>query len=134
MSSAFLMAMVAIDEDRAPDWKAGEAAISAWDPAAADPDMIEQHFPYLEIGGLEASDPERIEMVDQARDGLLDDLGSLRLGVGGDDQTMSWVTFRGVRFYITGGMSMGDSPTDLFDAISRLDACGALDAAGFLRE
>lgn len=33
--------------------------------------------------------------------------------------------------YITGGLSGGDTPTDLWDSISALDQLGLLEAAGF---
>jgi hypothetical protein len=37
---------------------------------------------------------------------------------------LSYIRYKGVKIAVTGGMSWGDTPTDLYDAIAALDASG----------
>ncbi len=72
--------------------------------------------------------------VEQMRVGLLADITALekaRAGEGREARELDSFQLGPYRLYLTGGLSWGDSPTELFDVICRLDAYGLAGLAGF---
>jgi hypothetical protein len=64
------------------------------------------------------------------RRALVEALDELECGLVGRE--VEWIEVRGATVYLTGGMSWGEAPTELFAAIDRLRcARGVLAAVGF---
>ncbi len=122
MSADFLLAALVIDSDRRPDFVAGRVAI-----AKLGSDDVEQPEEFLD------HDPEMSEGMAAIRAALGGDLTNLERAFGGREVDL--IEVRGATVYITGGMSYGDAPTELFETICRLRAVrGVLSAAGFEQE
>lgn len=122
MSADFLLAALVLDSRRSPDFGAGRIAIGRL--TAED---IEQPDEFLE------EDPDSAEGMAAIRATLDGDLTDLEAALGGRE--VDWMEVRGATVYVTGGMSYGDAPTELFATISRLRAVrGVLSAVGFERE
>jgi hypothetical protein len=69
--------------------------------------------------------------LEQIRAVLRTDLRELREAIAGCREVAEMIV-RGARLYLTGGMSWGDGPTEVWDVIARLRAVrGVLAAAGF---
>jgi hypothetical protein len=120
MGADLLITALMLDERREPDFEAAERAISALQGAdVTDPDWFDGH------------DPEDPEGLEQIRAVLRADLQELREAIAGCRE-MAEMIVRGARLHLTGGMSWGDGPTEVWDVIARLRAVrGVLAAAGF---
>ena len=66
------------------------------------------------------------EGIDNARDTLLLDVDELRAAVMGHHRQVAWICAGRYDVLVTGGLSHGDSPTELYDSIDRLQAAGML--------
>ncbi len=69
--------------------------------------------------------------VEQLRVGLLADIEAMERALTCGSRELDWFQLGPYRLYLTGGLSWGDSPTELFDVICRLDAYGLAGLAGF---
>lgn len=120
MGADLLITALMLDERREPDFEAAERAISALQgPDVTDPDWFDGH------------DPDESEGLEQIRAVLRTDLRELREAIAGCREVAEMIV-RGARLYLTGGMSWGDGPTEVWDVIARLRAVrGVLAAAGF---
>lgn len=121
MGVAFLCTVATIEEGRVPDWAAATKAIEA--------------FSIERLAEEEDRDPS-LNVFDgatdeEARASLASDLADFRFELEGPGPLLAWVVVGGSRIYITGGMSYGDEPNELFGSMVRLEACGILGAAGF---
>lgn len=68
---------------------------------------------------------------DTIKKALHDNLNSVKNAYKGNDRELTILEFPPYKVYLTGGMSWGDSPTELFNDINDLEAIGALDEVGF---
>ncbi|WP_217924963.1 hypothetical protein [Miltoncostaea oceani] len=121
MGVAFLCTVARIDEDRAPDWAAAQEAIEAFsiETLAEEDDRDPSLYVFNDVTD------------EQARASLASDLADFRSEIEGPGPMLAWVVVGGSRIYITGGMSYGDEPNELFGSMVRLEECGVLSAAGF---
>lgn len=119
MGADMLVTALVIDAGRLPDFDAARLAVDSirssdieipdefWDDADSDV-------------GLEA-----------IRYQLRDSLGELEAAFQ-QSRELAWFEVRGATVYLTGGLSNGDAPTELFETFCRLYAVPAvLEAAGF---
>lgn len=63
---------------------------------------------------------------------LLDELKFFKEAIKNDSRELGAFRFKGNMIYLTGGMSWGDPPTELFDTINNLWQAGILEDAGFI--
>lgn len=122
MSADLLITALVIDEDRNVDYEAADRAISALDGS----DVIElDRFD---------EDPDDANGLEQIRVSLRADLRALREAIE-ENLEIAEINVRGATLYITGGMSWGDSPTEVSNTIGQLRSVrGVLAAAGFEHE
>jgi hypothetical protein len=115
-----LITALVIETGRTPDFETARAAIETVSSSQVEiPDEFWDHDPYTDAG------------LDAIRSQLRDSLSELEAAL---QQSRELASFglRGATVYLTGGMSWGDSPTELFETFSRLWAVPAvLVAAGF---
>lgn len=123
MGADLLLTALVIETGRAPDFDAARIAIEAVTSAQIEvPDEFWDEDPDSDVG-LEAIRHELRNSLDDLEAALQQsrELASLEL--------------RGATVYLTGGMSWGDAPTELFDTFTRLLAVPVvLAAAGFAVE
>jgi hypothetical protein len=103
MSSHFAMLHFWIDRNKEPDWALGLDAVKRWPPSKVD---LEEEFP-----GLSEED---------ARQVLAEDVRSLQELYQDSHSEGAVIELDRKKILITGGLSNGDSPTDLFDSMMRL--------------
>ena len=119
MGADFLLASLVIDRERSPDFAAGHAAIERL--SSDDVEVRDEFFD---------EEPDTEEGMAAIREALRDALSDLEHGLA--SREVEWICVRGATVYITGGMSHGDTPTELFGTIARLRAVkGVLAAVGF---
>lgn len=123
MSADLLLASLVIDKDKGPDFEAGRLAIERL--GTGDVEVPEEFY---------EEDPDSAEGLAAIRGTLRQDLRQL-------EATLAWgreigfIEVRGATVYLTGGMSNGDEPTEIFAVINRLSAVrGVLAAVGFETE
>ena len=76
-------------------------------------------------------DPETDEGLDAIRSELCAALSKLEAALQ-QSRELAWLQLRGATVYLTGGLSTGDAPTELFETFARLLAVPVvLAAAGF---
>ncbi len=122
MGADLLITALVVDENRELDYEAADRAIAALDA----PDILEPDF--------FDKDPDEPEGLEQIRALLRADLRELREAIEGYFE-IALVHIRGATVYLTGGMTWGDGPTEVWDVIARLRAVrGVLRAAGFEQE
>jgi hypothetical protein len=120
MSADLLITALVVDEDRELDFEAADRAIGA----LGSDDVIESDF-------FDDHDPDEPEGLAEIRSALHADLSELREAIEHGVQIVE-LRFRGAAVYVTGGMSYGDGPTEVWDVIFRLRAVrGVLAAIGF---
>lgn len=133
MGSALLLMTAVIDEGASPDWEAAATAVEAWEPRLLSEDEFRQAvnaLPALEE--YDAQGPEAADQLEEIRNVLRSALELVKGAVEADgDAALTWITVRGAKVWIAGGSSWGDSPSESFDALWRLEATGILAAAGF---
>ena len=128
MGIDFLLNVVAIPTAREPDWDAAARHIDGVEPGDLGP-----FFDYWDPDGGSRSEAAADESyVPRLRAELRTELESVRRALGHPSRESAAFDFQGFRFLATGGVSVGSVPTELYDAISRLHAVGALLAAGFV--
>jgi hypothetical protein len=120
MGADLLITALVIDQDRAPDFDAAHAAINSVSAEQVEfPDEFWDH------------DPETDSGLDAIRHELRASLSDLEASLQ-QSRELASLSIRGATIYLTGGLSSGDAPTELFETISRLWAVPAvLAAAGF---
>ena len=120
MSAELLLAVLVIDEIKAPDFAAAHRAVEAIESA----DILEDdHF--------EDRDPEEPGDLRGIRHRLHLDLRDLEASLASWREVADFIV-RGAVVYVSGGMSSGDPPTETYGLIWRLRAVdGVLAAAGF---
>ncbi len=123
MGADLILAALVIDNQREPDFKAGHRAIERL--TAKDLEVPDEFID---------EDPETPEGLGRIRAVLAADLDELQCSLD-ESREVDLIDVRGATVYLTGGMSYGDSPTDLFETITRLRAAkGVLRAVGFENE
>jgi hypothetical protein len=123
MSVDLLMAALVVDEDRELDFEAADRALGA----LSSDDVIESDF-------FDDHDPDEPDGLAEIRSVLRTDLSKLRKAIEQGVQIVE-LRLRGAAVYVTGGMSYGDGPTEVWDVIARLRAVrGVLAAVGFEEE
>lgn len=122
MSADLLITALVLEEDREPDYEAAERAIAAVEGS----DVLESdRFD---------EDPDEPDGLERIRAALRADLRELREAIEGYLE-IAEMNVRGATLYLTGGMSWGDGPTEVWDVIARLRSVrGVLTAAGFEHE
>lgn len=120
MGADLLITALVIESGRTPDFDASRAAIETVSSSQIEiPDEFWDHDPDTDAG------------LGAIRGELRDSLGELEAALQQSRELASF-ELRGVTVYLTGGMSWGDAPTELFETFSRLWAVPAvLVAAGF---
>jgi len=120
MGADMLMAALVIGRGRLPDFDAAQVAIDS--VRASD---IEEPDEFLDEDAASEVGLEAIRF--QLRDSLSELEAAFQ-----ESRELAWFELRGATVYLTGGLSNGDSPTELFETIRRLYAVPAiLAAAGF---
>jgi hypothetical protein len=120
MGADLLITALVIDQGRTPDFAAAHASIDSVTSDRVElPDEFWDH------------DPETDEGIDAIRDELRASLSDLEAALK-QSRELTWLQTRGATVYLTGGLSFGDAPTELFETSSRLWAVPVvLAAAGF---
>jgi hypothetical protein len=120
MGADMLVTALVIDRGRQPDFAAARLAIDSIRASDIEiPDEFWDEDPDSDVG-LEA-------IRYQLRDSLTELEAALQ-----QSRELTWFELRGASVYLTGGLSNGDAPTQLFDTFTRLYAVPAvLVAAGF---
>jgi hypothetical protein len=120
MGADLLVSALVIDRGREPEFAAARIAIDSIRASDIEvPDEFWDEDPDSE-GGLEA-------IRYQLRDSLTELEAALQ-----QSRELTWFELRGATVYLTGGLSTGEAPTELFEAFTRLYAVPVvLAAAGF---
>jgi hypothetical protein len=120
MGADMLVTALVIDRGQEPDFAAARLAIDAIRSSDIEiPDEFWDEDPDTDLG-LEA-----------IRHQLRDSLTELEAALP-QSRELTWFDLRGATVYLTGGLSNGDAPTELFDTFTRLYAVPTvLAAAGF---
>lgn len=117
MGADMLITALVIEQGSRPDFEAARAAIDALSPAQVEfPDEFWDH------------DVETDEGLDAIRHELRDSLAEVKAALKWSRELTS-LELRGATVYLTGGLSNGDAPTELFEAITRLYAVPVVLAA-----
>jgi hypothetical protein len=128
MGMDFLLNVVAIPTDREPDW---EAAVRRIDGRRLED--LDGFFRYWDHDGGSREEAAADEgYVPRLKGELRTELDNVRHSLDQYSRVSGTFEFRGFRFLATGGLSVGEVPSELYDSISRLHAVGALEAAGFV--
>ena len=123
MGADLLLASLVIDKSKSLDFNAGRLAVQRL--GAEDIEVADEFYD---------DDPDAAEGLAAIRSTLRDDLSKLEEALAASRE-IDWIEVRGATVYVTGGMSYGDVPTEIFATISRLRAArGVLTALGFERE
>jgi hypothetical protein len=128
MGVDFLLNVVALPDDREPDWEAAARRIDALRL-----EELDRFFGYWDPDGGSRDEAAADDTyVPRLKGELRAELDDVRGAFGHYSRHSATFEFRGFRFLATGGESVGSVPTELYDSISRLHAVGALEAAGFV--
>lgn len=122
MSADLLITALVLDEDREVDYEAADRAIVALDASGVlEPDFFDE-------------DPDERKGLKRICASLRADLRTLHEAIEGHLE-FAEMNVRGATLYVTGGLSWGDSPTEVWLVIARLRSVrGVLAAAGFEHE
>lgn len=120
MGADLLITALIIKTGRTPDFDAAHKTIDSLDSGHVEiPDEFWEH------------DPETDDGIDAIRAQLREALNELEAALQ-CSRELGWLQVRGADVYVTGGLSSGDPPTQLFETFSRLLAVPTvLSAAGF---
>jgi hypothetical protein len=120
MGADLLITALIIERDRTPDFGAAHTAIDSISAEQVEfPDEFWDHDPDTDVG------------LGAIREELHDSLAELEAALEWNRELTS-LELRGATVYLTGGLSNGDAPTELFETFSRLWAVPTvLAAAGF---
>jgi hypothetical protein len=120
MGADLLITALVIDDGRAPDFAAAHAAVGSLCPEQVEfPDEFWDH------------DPETNAGLGAIRRQLHESLSELEAALA-QCRELASLQLRGATVYLTGGLSTGDAPTELFETFTRLWAVPVvLAAAGF---
>lgn len=110
MGADFIFWWLSLPKGQKPNWKAGEKLIES----------LDLDDPALEFGTTDIS-----------LDILLAKLKTVRQAWEGKDREGGFMNVAHLQILITGGVSGGDSPTDLGNDINDLEQGGILDVCGF---
>lgn len=128
MGADFLLNVIAIPTALEPAWEAARRHIDAVGLEDLGP-----FFDYWDPDGGSRNEAAADESyVPRLRAELQTELESVRRSLDDYSRESTAFEFQGFRFLATGGASVGSVPTELYDAISRLHAVGALRTAGFI--
>lgn len=120
MGAEMLISALAIDAGRVPDFGAARDAIEELRS-----EQIEVPEEFWDL------DPDNEEDLAAIREQLHSSLAELDSALG-RSRELTWLALRGICVYLTGGLSSGDAPTELFADFTRLQAAPViLSAAGF---
>ena len=120
MGADMLVTALVIERGRLPDFDAARVAIDSI--RASDIEIPDEFW------DEDADSDVGLEAIRyQLRDSLRELEAALQ-----QSRELAWFDVRGATIYLTGGLSTGDAPTELFETFSRLYAVPAvLAAAGF---
>lgn len=123
MGSDLCLEYVTIKKSKKPDWAKGQAFLKAIEKKfKADPDNFKVDE---DTFGPEADGQEVIDL-------LKSDFIEFRNGIKKlQRRDLTCITVGPYYVYLTGGMTWGDDPTDLYSSFSRLTAYGITKACGF---
>jgi len=115
-----LISALVIDEGAAPDFAAAHTAVDSIGAQQVEfPDEFWDHDPETDLG------------LGAIREELHDSLAELEAALQ-QSRELTSMQLRGATVYLTGGLSSGDTPTELFETFMRLWAVPrVLAAAGF---
>lgn len=111
----------------------GHERIDAYEMGGLDDDDLDNLSLDLGLGGWDIDEVSDCDSADRevARKQLVADLRSALHGalteLCGNRRDVAFVTFDGRRYWLTGGMSWGDAPTDAFEWIVAFDWIGLYD-------
>jgi hypothetical protein len=127
-----LIEALVIPEGTNPSWENAQAWIDGLSDSDLQ-DLAEQSFDWLIEDLDEGAEPVRVALRE-----VLEDLRKAFafLDTEGEHapRELGWIIVAGHRVYLTGGMSFGDTPTDLFDVFAHAVETGVAEAAGFVEE
>lgn len=127
MGADLLLAGASIPYRRKPAWKDAEKRVDVLEKTM----MARWPMPYQKNWAGHWDDLSPISRSKTAAGQLTSDLDDFRSAwLNGGRSSMVWRVGNRM-LLVTGGMSWGDSPGDLFDSVNRLNAAGVLQAAGF---
>ena len=125
MGIDLLLNVIAIAVDQEPDWSRAEHRI-----ASLKIDDLGGYFAYWAPG--EAwEDEANPALLTRTQAELVENLQEMRAAYTTYHREATAFDYAGRRFFVTGGLSVGEVPTSLYDPISALASVGALEAAGF---
>lgn len=105
MGADLLIADIAIETDKQPDWKAGRRWIR--ETPAKEIRKATRHAFYNSRG-------EEPETVAEIRTWLRDVVSEVQAAIENEYRDCTWITVPGWTIYLTGGMSWGDNPSESF--------------------
>jgi hypothetical protein len=128
MGIDLLLNVIALAHDRKPNWVEAERRV-----AELEFEDLDRFFGYWDPDGdLKQEAAANESYLEQLRVETLEQLADLRHAVDNYRRDMIRFDFQGLRFFVTGGLSAGEVPTELYDSFSSLCTLGVVDAAGFI--
>jgi hypothetical protein len=129
MGMSYMLNVIALPDGHVPDWAAAEARIDQLSF-----EDLDCYFDYWDPDGdakeEAAQDPA---FAPKVRAELLEGLNDLRHAVDGNfRRDLNRFQFAGHTLFATGGASVGEAPSALYDSLSSLHAVGALELAGIV--
>lgn len=123
MGADMCVELAVIGEDEEPDFEAARSYIAT----AVEKDLM-RHSRCDELEDLACGD---WETVDELRKALRAALASFEVAVSAWHREATRLHRNGEVIYLTGGLSWGDAPTELYDEMALLHETGVMKAAGF---
>lgn len=120
MGADMILSAVSISKKKKPDFKKGEALIKklAMTPVEKWPkEFMERYSDETDIGPMVTT--------------LRESLSELERAWSGHHREAAWMHVCGRKLIVTGGLSWGDSPTELMNDIDNLLNSGVAQACGF---
>jgi hypothetical protein len=126
---SYMLNVIALPNGQAADWAAAETRIGRLIF-----EDLERYFAYWDPDGESRAEAQTPEYITAVRSELLERLNDLRDAVTGTSYRtdLNRFEFAGHTLFATGGASVGEVPSALYDSLSLLHAVGALEAAGLV--
>lgn len=131
MGADMIVAAAVLPKRTAPDWTSARGYIAALRATRLRDRMGEEQVAEL-TDVCDVIPYISAQTMAELRSELRSALREFETAVDGSDRELTWLTLRnGDVVYLTGGMSWGDAPTELYEAMEKLVWTGVLEAAGF---